>query len=128
MLEIKVTLRVFSANYSLPELTAVLGDPTNGFSLGDIYGRKERVREQTLWALDSSVPPDEDLESHANSIVAYLDSRAAAIAGLAGKCEMDLFCMLRSDNGQGGATLPCRIMEKLSSYKLGMVFDVYASS
>lgn len=127
MLEIKVTLRVFSANYTLAELSAILGMPTDGFSVGDIYGRNARVREETFWSLESSLPSSVELEAHVNEIISFLDGKKELMLRLVDKCEVDLSCMLRSTNGQGGTFLSCDVIEKLHHHKLSIAFDVYAS-
>ena len=43
------------------------------------------------------------------------------------KCIFDITCMFDSDNGQGGAALSIKSMDKLSKFGLNLVFDVYAS-
>ena len=50
-------------------------------------------------------------------------TKEAVISNLRHKCEMDFFCMLRSNNGQGTTMLPPEIMKKLSEHKLNL--DVY---
>jgi hypothetical protein len=128
MLTFKVTLRVFSADYTLMDLTRILGEPTKGFSVGDTYSRGKNKREQSLWALESTSLPTESFEVHLKEIINFLDGKVEEVAGLVARCKLDLFCMLSSDNGQGGALLSSLTMEKISRYNLDMQFDVYASA
>jgi hypothetical protein len=126
MLEFKATLRIFSQGYTLVELTKILGDPTRGYSIGDSYSRNKKSREQTFWSLESSSLPTDDFESHLNDITSFVNSKEQDLVNLRNKCELDIFCMLSSDNGQGSATLPSQVLKKVSRYDLDIVLDVYA--
>lgn len=126
MLETKVTLRIFSTERTLTELNSVLGLPTDGFSLGDIYGVNGQYREQTYWSLESSRPSNEGLDSHIGEIILFLDTKTGLAADFLDKCNIDLSCMLYSDNGQGGTNLSLKTIELLYRHKLSIAFDVYA--
>ncbi len=126
MLELKVTLRISSKEHTLLDLERILGKPSNGYSKGDIYSRNKIKREQSLWALESSSLPNADFESHLNEIIDFLDNKKKKLSDLRGKCELDIFCMLSSDNGQGGAVLSSQVMKKISQYRLDIILDVYA--
>lgn len=126
MLNIKVTLRIFSETYSLSQISSLLGKPAKGFSVGEVYGKSNKTRELTLWSIETSLPQENSLDSHINEIITFLDSRSESIEMLRHDCTLDVFCMLRTDNGQGGAVLPYPIMEKLSNYRINVVLDVYA--
>jgi hypothetical protein len=124
MLEFKVTLRVTSRIYTLQELKEVLGESTSGFTIGDYYSNGKQQREFTLWALESSKSPSSDFESHLGEILTYLKNRYSYMSTLRDNCEMDLFCLFSSDNGQGGAEISASTMKVISSYNLNLVFDV----
>jgi len=47
-LDIKATLRVFSKSHTLPELINAIGEPSNGFSIGDQFS-KGKSREHRYW-------------------------------------------------------------------------------
>lgn len=126
MLELKATLRISSEKYSLPDLEKLLGPPSHGYAKGDAYSFGKRAREQSQWALESSSPPTKGLDSHIKDILAFLDSKKAELAGIRNECDLDVFCMLSSDNGQGSTTLSSEVMEELSRYRLDIVLDVYA--
>lgn len=128
LLDFKVTLRVSSKNDTLSDLIKNLGEPTKGFSIDDLYSKGKRKREFTLWSLESSKQPSDDFDSHLGDILNFLDRRSSCISKLSCNCEMDLFCMFSSDNGQGGAVLSAATIKKLSSYELDLVFDVYAEN
>jgi len=126
MLDFKATLRISSDKLTLEEIKLFFGEPTKGFSIGDDYSKGKCKRKFTLWSLESSKSSSDSLESHLENILNYLDAKKLDIPILEGDYEADIFCMLSSDNGQGGATLSASMMEKISSYNLKLVLDVYA--
>jgi hypothetical protein len=126
MLSIKATLRVFSKVHTLPAIGELLGEPTKGFSKGDEWAPGKRMRETTLWALESTAGRSESLETHLWQLISFLDEKPQALSELK-DCKKDLFCMLGSDNGQGGATLSCALLRQIAKHGLDIVFDVYAT-
>ena len=125
MLKFKAGLRVWSKEYTLVQLEDVLGPSPSGHSIGDTYSRGKRKREETLWTLKSSLLKVDSFESHLNQLVDFLITNKSVLSDLRHKCEMDLFCMLKSDNGQGTTMLPYKLMKKLSDHKLDLILDVY---
>jgi hypothetical protein len=126
MLTFKASFRVSSDTYTLAELNALLGESTKGYSKGEVYSRKNKIREQTLWCLESTVLPTDSFEAHLSNTLDFLADKGDILNQLRSKCEADIFCMFNSDNGQGGAILSPDIMAKLAQYHLRIVFDVYA--
>lgn len=126
MLDIRVTLRVFSVSNSLSDLKAKLGEPTEGFSFEDEKSGGRGKRDKTCWALEVSNSQDGNLESNILEIVSFLDDRANTFQELRQSCDVDLFCMLSTNNGQGGALLSDAMMRRLVFYGLSIVFDVYS--
>lgn len=126
MLDTKVTLRVFSNCIDLLAIKEVLGEPSKGYSKGDSFSKGNKTRENSYWSLESSLNPSAKFESHVAEILNYIESKADVFSRMQNECEIDLFCMLSSDNGQGGFSLPVSLSEKLSEYRLDIVFDIYA--
>lgn len=126
MLSIKVTLRVFSQTYSLAQISRVLGQAGKGFSVGDVYGKSNRQRDMTLWSMETTLSGDSSLELHLNEVISFLEEKSEGLEMLSEKCSLDVFCMLRTVNGQGGAVLPCTTMEILSRRRVAVVLDIYA--
>lgn len=127
-LDIKATLRVFSKKHALSELTGVIGEPKKGFSIGDKFSKGKKVREHTYWSIDSSNIEDRDsFDNHVCEVLNYYDLKKGELLKLRNEeCEVNIFCMFASDNGQGGATLSADTMERLSKFNLDLIFDVYA--
>lgn len=126
MLKIRVALRVFSDTYTLLEITELLGDPDKGFSLGDEYGKSSKKREATLWSKNTSLPETDSLEAHIKEAISFLNINYESLMAVKNGCSLDLFCMLSSDNGQGGASLQAAVLGGLHNYGVGLTFDVYS--
>lgn len=127
MLETKATLRITSKVRTLSELKGALGEPSGGFSKGDLWGSSGRLREQTLWAWESRSPQAATLESHLQEVLAFVDS-LEEFEQVRKDCEIDIFCMLSTTNGQGGASLPHRLMSKMAALEIDLVLDIYGDS
>ncbi len=123
MLEYKVTLRIFSKSCQLDELSTALGNPTKGYSIGDLFSRNRKKRELTFWSKESST--SDNFESHLNEILSFIDLKESEMTKLKETCEFDLFCMLSSNNGQGTTELTPKVMRKIADYDLNLILDVY---
>ncbi len=40
-------------------------------------------------------------------------------------CEIDIFCMISSDNGQGTTVLPSQLIKLISVHDIDVVLDLY---
>lgn len=125
MLKFKAQLRIWSKVYSLNDLKSYLGEPSKGHSLGDEYSRGKRVREESLWVLKSTLSSNDSFKDHLNQLIDFLDAKSDVLSSIKSQCQMDFFCMLRSDNGQGTTVLPLKVMKNLALYDLDLVLDVY---
>lgn len=128
-LDIKATLRVFSKKHTLLELNSIIGDSSNGFSLGDDFSKGTKRREHTCWSFkSSSVCSSKNFDDHLVEVLNYCEIHKNEISKLRKDhgCIVNVFCMFSSDNGQGGGILSANVMEKLSKLNLDLIFDVYA--
>lgn len=126
MLKIKVTFRIFSSFYTLSDISKFLGEPDKGFSAGDSYGKSNNKREMTLWAKKTKLLEADTLESHIKEVIKFINGNSENIKAIKDKCNFDIFCMLSSDNGQGGASLQAAVFGELYNYGVGLTFDVYS--
>jgi Domain of unknown function (DUF4279) len=126
MLSVKVTLRAFSAQLSLHDLIDVLGEPTKGHSIGDAVAGRPQVHPSTYWAREARAPENETLESKIQEMLGFFEDRADAVSQLRARCDLDLFCMLATDNGQGSASLSSATIRRLGASGIPIHFDVYA--
>jgi hypothetical protein len=123
MLECKATLRVKSESLSLIEISNVLGEPTEGFTKGQKFGKADRLRPHTQWTLVSD-EGNTSMQACINKVLeVYL---AKDLRSIESECDVDIFCMLSSDNGQGSFTLDTAIYKKLMDAELRITFDFYS--
>jgi hypothetical protein len=125
MLKIKATLRVFSKELTLEQLTQKLGEPTTGYSIGDEYARGKRIRKMSFWATRSSCSTDTTLECHIRQMLTFLDSKTQAFNTIKAKCEIDIFCLFSSDNGQGSALFTSKLAKLLWDHDIDVTLDTH---
>lgn len=125
MLEFKATLRISSKTMTLNELKEYIGEPTRGFSIGDEFSRGKRKREFSYWGWELTPVVKTSLELHIGKIVDILKEKQPKINEIADKIDIDIFCRISSDNGQGGAVFPSKLMKVLAPYGIDVVFDLY---
>lgn len=123
MLDCKATLRVKSETLPLKEITNILGEPTQGFSKGQAFGRANRLRSHTQWNLEINF----DSSDMQRCIVKILDFyNEKDLISILPACDIDIFCMVSSDNGQGSFVLEAGIYQKLLDAGLNVIFDFYS--
>jgi hypothetical protein len=127
MLEIKATLRVFSTARTLAELTGILGPPDRGFSKGESSGPGGKQGPRTFWSWESRAGRSATFELHLQEVLSFIDA-VEGFEQLRQDCEADVFCMLSTTNGQGGANLSHELMARLGARQLSLVLDVYGDS
>jgi len=124
VLNCKATLRVKSEQLNLEDISDVLGPPTSGFSKGDEYGKAKQLRKHTQWSFVACGEDNSPLQQHILTLLNFLSEKE--IASIRQKCDVDIFCMLSSNNGQGSFTIDRTIYEKLLTAGLPITFDFYA--
>lgn len=126
MLMFKGTLRFFSEEMSLDEISSVLGAPSQGsFSKGE-YWRKDKYRQYSLWRFQSG-ELEHELDDVIENILEKYESFGCLNKDFIEKCKIDIFCMASSDNGQGALNLSVDLMSRLVEHSIPINFDVYAN-
>ncbi|UZJ45954.1 DUF4279 domain-containing protein [Marinimicrobium sp. C6131] len=125
MLELKATLRISSKELTLGELKKVLGDPTSGFSMGETFSRGAKKREFSYWAWELDPEIKVSLESHIRKILKILDAKQEQLSTIKNKVDVDIFCRLSSDNGQGGAVFSSNLVKLIEPHGIDVIFDLY---
>lgn len=126
MIKSKVSFRISSETLSLEEISQHLGPSCKGFSLGDPW-RGGKVRERTMWIKEICNDDEVKLESQVNLLASYLQKREKLIREISSSCEFDIFIMIQSDNGQGGAFFSPDIMKIVSGFNASITLDIYTS-
>lgn len=123
MLDCKATLRVKSETLVLKELVNVLGEPTQGFSKGQEFGKAKKIRPHTQWSLVSEIN-NSDMQACILKILDFYNE--IDLNSIKRACDIDILCMVSSDNGQGSFVLEARIYQKLLDAGLNITFDFYS--
>ena len=119
MFYFSVSLRIFSDVLSLAEIKEISGEPTSGYSKGDLW-RNGKTRKATLWMY----APEEKM-SDINEIIGLVIRRytMALESGLdVSKCKVNINCSCTTDNGQGGIDLEASTISLLAKYNLSIGF------
>lgn len=126
MFTCKVTLRVHSKILNLEILTSYFGKTEKGFSMGDKYNLGKKQRPHTLWTLSSKEESSIYFEKCIFQLISFLKN--TNYQEITSECEMDILCLLSSDNGQGGLHISTNLLSELNEHNLGLVFDFYSIS
>lgn len=123
------TLRIHTTVLSLEDISAALRiEPSEAFAKGErmsLRNPSSAVFEENLWSLDSWAEPRQPLEIHIQQLIDFLEQRLPEIKRLISDCDIDIFCMYSSENGQGGFTLAADVMKRLAAIPVDIVFDIY---
>lgn len=116
-------LRITSNSLELEEINVCLGKPTKGYSKGESFGKRNNLREHTQWVLSSNLSDSCPLGEHIDNLVEHYKS--SEYMRILSEIEIDLFCMLSSDNGQGGLLLSNKTLRNVAEQGISIVFDLY---
>jgi hypothetical protein len=79
-----------------------------------------------LWKLNSSLADSEPLERHLRLLLESIAPAAEAVDALAANgYELDWFCFVSQDNGQGAVELSHNLLQSLSRHPISLVLDLY---
>lgn len=123
MLECKATLRIMSDSLSLEEISKVMGPASKGFSKGQEFGKAKRLRPHTQWNLEIDLGDSNMQECIIKALNFY---KAKHFDEISSVCDIDIFCMVSSDNGQGSFTLDSNVYQKMNDAGLNITFDFYS--
>jgi hypothetical protein len=129
--EYEASLRVVSDKLRLAELTAVLGEPTDGTDKGDPVSRSRPEgpkRPRTRWGFTSHAARTQPLDEHIEEIVAYVEAHREAFDSVRPQVRMDIFCGIFSADGSltmGGFTLAPDLLRRLVDLGLPVRIEVY---
>ena len=125
-------LRICSKTMNVTEITNTLATvPTKAHDKGTPFSSraaKSRLRQESLWLLESSLDRLEPLDAHLEKLAVFIEEKAAQLKNLISECNIDIFCGVFSESGQGGFVLDSVLLKKISLLPIDIVFDIYVSS
>jgi hypothetical protein len=113
------------------EITTTLElEPTTSHDKGTPISKRNpnsKLRQHSVWILESGMARTEPLESHIEKLALLLKENESTFIQLSSSCEIDIFCGISSENGQGGFALEASLLKKLTAIPVNLIFDLYIS-
>ena len=125
----QVSLRIHSSILSCDIITKALGvEPTKCLDKGaKIHRNNAKIRERSMWILESQLPEEETLDKHIDKLLIRIDKMGDRFSSLLEQVDCDLFCFFSTENGQGSIGLDKLLLQKLAKYPLDIIIDLYLS-
>jgi Domain of unknown function (DUF4279) len=126
------SLRISSSVVGSAKISSILGiEPTIAYEKGTPLSHrnpKSKLREQTIWLLESGLDSSVSLERHIEHLVKIVENKINLFKELAHSCEMDLSCGFSSKAGQGGLVLESHLLQRMALIQLDFILDLYPPS
>jgi hypothetical protein len=127
--EYSATLRVSSQTLRLSQLTETLGEPSDGYDIGDpVSSRRPDSgrRRHSMWLLESGLDRTRPLDEQIEKLVAFVEAHRQIVDSLREQCTVDIFCGLFSGDGAtGGFIISPGLSTRLADVQLPVDFDIY---
>lgn len=123
------SLRIQHESLPARAVTERLGiAPSASFEVGDPFLRGTQARTHSSWSLDSSRSKEgDDLEGHLRELLDRLLPLRGHLADLAAQgYEMDWWCFIGEEDGQGGVALSEALLRDLAVLPVSLSLDIYA--
>jgi hypothetical protein len=123
------SLRIQHGSLPARAVTERLGiTPSDSFEVGDPFSLGTRARTHSSWSLDSSRSKEgDDLEGHLRELLDRVLPLRAPLSDLALEgYDMDWWCFIGEEDGQGGVTLSDALLRDLAVLPVSLALDIYA--
>jgi hypothetical protein len=124
----KACLRIRGDQGSTAEISTALGlTPSRSHDIGQPRGsRDSRPWPHLLWVLDSDLPDTATLEHHLGRLCDRLEPHAAALKAIQAQgMDLDWFCFVEIESGQGGVPLSAELLRRLAAFPAELDLDIY---
>lgn len=127
---IRISLRIASQVRSPEDIVTLLKiEPTVVHRIGEKMSMRNpssTTRQENLVLIEFTSIRDTDFSEELLGVIRSLSEKRLELTTLKRDCDIEIFCGLFSDNGQGGFTLSSDNMAALHSLGIDVVFDFYA--
>jgi hypothetical protein len=124
------SLGFYGEPLDLEGITGRLGlIPTMSGRKGEIRNstrvKNPQPRRNSFWVLKCPLPSFEPLQEHLQWLFDQLEPKREVLEELAKDCKLKFICGFSSENGQGGCTFDPELLNRLASFGLPLVLDLY---
>src|SRR5258708_36232880 len=118
------SLRIFADTLTVEEITVLLGVPaSSSHSKGQPKGSRapNLFWRDSAWILNSPLPESEELSSHLQWLLDFIEPGIDVVRTLQKTCKVDLFCLFASETGQGSTVLDRSLLARLARVQLDLL-------
>jgi len=123
----KASLRIFPGEAtaaSVSDRLGILADESH--EVGDDNPRSGRPWKNALWTLRSTLPETEPLSAHLAELLDRVAGVSEVLTAMHSEgYQMDWFCYVYRDNGQGGPSFEPEVLLRLGGLPAVLDLDVY---
>ena len=116
------SLGIYSKKLSEKEIEYILGaEPSRRTEKGDkviVRGEVMRLREESVWTLDSPLDHSESVESHLEHLLGFAEAKAGKLRSLAAECDFAIYVSFITGDHQGGFTLDEQMLKRLAELNI----------
>jgi hypothetical protein len=125
------TLRICSTVITAKEIQNILNVvPDRSCEKGDLISKrspKPSYMQHAMCLYESKLPDTEPMEAHLEKILLFIEKKMQQLKLLQQNCDIDIFCMYSTSNGQGGITVTKEVLQRLVQFPIDVTFDLYLS-
>jgi hypothetical protein len=85
-----------------------------------------RLREESVWILDSEVIEEEVLSTHIEQLLSFIEKHINEFNELTKACEVEIFCGFFSDGNNGEVSLCSSLVKRLTIIPVDIVINFYS--
>jgi hypothetical protein len=118
------TLGFYSRKLSVEDIARVLRtEASRRVERGSpviVRGEILRLREESVWSLDSPLDDSATVESHLEYLLGFIEGKTSEILSLAADCDIAVYVSFSTRDNQGGFTLPPSMLKRLGELDIRM--------
>lgn len=126
---VSTSLRISSSKLTTSEISKVLNlEPLIHYKKGELMSSrnpKSQKFKENLCIYENIAKKSDDLEMHLKKIGLFIKNNENKLKELITNCEIDVYCGISYNGGQGGIVLNSEILKKLASIPIEIIFDLY---
>jgi len=129
------TLYIYSNVLSVKEIIDKLGiEPSRSFEKGEPLSKrnpqKSKLRERSIWVLESDLEDEDYLGEHIDDLVSIIESKITNFEELVSDCEIRISCgfFAKDPDDKSAIFLDSSLLKRLTKIPLDIEIFLYAPS